>query len=77
MLQSNIEWVFRPGQVPRNKSVLLWEVRGESCGIPHLKIEMWGGYRGKNRCLARGNRVGHPSIAKGIEPKACSFQAYL
>jgi hypothetical protein len=27
---------------PRNKSALLSEPRGESSGIPHLKIEMWG-----------------------------------
>jgi hypothetical protein len=45
----------RRPQLP-NKCALLWEIRGECSGIPHL---------------AKNERdVGHPAIVAGLEPKS-------
>jgi len=42
-------------------------VRPAVSHISRKTSEMWGGYRGKNKCLARGNRVGHPALVAGME----------
>jgi hypothetical protein len=46
-----------------NKCVLLWEVRGESGGIPHL---------------AKNERdAGAPGLVAGIEPGAAAFHCWV
>jgi hypothetical protein len=46
-----------------NKCILLWEVRGESGGIPHL---------------AKNERdAGHPALAAGIEAGAALFRCQV
>src|ERR1700677_237611 len=60
-LFANGSWPQPPERL-RNKSALLWELRGERGGIPHL---------------AKNERdVGHPALVVGIEPKARSLPGH-